>query len=290
MLVVIILAWVGLIFGSFAGAQVWRLRARQLDEDKRGGEPVDPQEYKRLKPLLRSASHDRSECLSCHHQLAWYDLVPLISWVSTGGRCRYCHVRIGSFEPLMELGTAALFVGSYLFWPQPLTNNLEIIRFSLWIVGCIIMAVLFAYDAKWSLLPYWLNIGLIAVSVLFMSATFIAHGFPDAAQLASIGGAVLLLGGLYYVFSLLGWVGMGDAILGVGLALFLLDWRLAFLTLFLANFLGCLMLIPLALRKQLHHGARIPFGPFLIAGAIISMLWGYGIIEKFLLMPFSVYS
>src|SRR6476661_6297359 len=101
---------IGLVMGSFAGAQVWRLRARQLVEDSSNGESVDSHELKRLRPLTgRKTSEDRSQCLSCGHTLAWYDLVPLASWASTQGKCRYCKKPIGKFEPFIEIGTALIF-------------------------------------------------------------------------------------------------------------------------------------------------------------------------------------
>jgi prepilin signal peptidase PulO-like enzyme (type II secretory pathway) len=278
LLIVILLAWVGLLFGSFAGAQVWRLRARQLAEDKRDKEPVDAVEFKRLKPLLRPVSTDRSECLNCHHQLAWFDLIPLVSWASTLGRCRYCRAKIGWFEPLMEIGMATLFVVSYLFWPHPLTSSVSVLWFGMWLVACVLMMILFAYDSKWSLLPFEINISFIVVSAVFLVVGLLVNGV-DGVQLLSTGGAVLILGGLYFLFSLCGWVGMGDGILGIGLGLLLGDWKLAFLALFLANFFGCLMLLPIAIRGKLHRGARIPFGPFLIVGTISGVLWGNEIIN-----------
>lgn len=289
LLVVIVLAWMGLIFGSFAGAQVWRLRARQLVEDQADGERVDTKELKRLKHLNRPVSQDHSECLYCHHQLAWYDLVPLMSWLSTGGRCRYCHTRIGWFEPLMELGVAIVFVSSYLWWPVALINTLEIARFALWLVAVVVMAVLFAYDAKWSLLPYRLNLSLIGVGLVAIIVTYVGQGSISFAQFLSLIGALLLLGGLYLTLSLFGLVGAGDGILGFGLAMLLMDWKLAFLTVFLANFLGCLMLIPLAIQRKLHRGARIPFGPFLIIAASISLLWGNLLIQKAFELPLALY-
>lgn len=112
--IAVVLGVLGLIFGSSQGATVWRLRARQLREDKRDGEPYDKKEYARLIPLTKpSLTDDCSRCLDCGHELAWYDLVPLVSWLATGGKCRYCRKPIGAFEPLMETGTAALLV--YLF-------------------------------------------------------------------------------------------------------------------------------------------------------------------------------
>ena len=100
--------------GSYAGATVWRLRARQLVEDKADGEKVDSKEYKKLLPLTQSTlANDRSRCLHCGHTLAWYDLLPLASWISTKGKCRYCGKKIGNFEPLMEIGTAIVFVAAF---------------------------------------------------------------------------------------------------------------------------------------------------------------------------------
>ena len=79
----IIFGLLGAIFGSFVGAQVWRLRARQLKEDQQAGEKVDKKEMKRLSHLLKkNVRSDRSRCLHCSHVLAWYDLIPLVSWLS----------------------------------------------------------------------------------------------------------------------------------------------------------------------------------------------------------------
>ena len=95
MTILVIVAALGAVMGSFIGAQVWRVRARQLVEDKQAGEPVDTLELRRLKPLLMPLKDDRSRCLSCGHELRWYDLLPVVSWLVTRGRCRYCRAPIG---------------------------------------------------------------------------------------------------------------------------------------------------------------------------------------------------
>lgn len=273
---IVILAVMGALLGSFAVAQVWRLRARQLVIDKRDGEAVDAVELRQLKGLLRPVKGDRSKCLSCHHRLAWYDLIPVISWLSLGGKCRYCRKPIGVTELLAEAGLALVFAISYIAWPYPFTGILQLVPFVLWLVACVLLTILLVYDAKWSLLPFTINIGLIIIGVLYVAMLVLSGVAIDWPSLA---GGVVLLGGLYLLFSLLGWVGMGDGILGIGLALFLVDWQLAFLTLFLANLLGCFMLIPLYFRKRLHRQARIPFGPFLIVAAVISLLAGKWLIS-----------
>ena len=80
----------GLVAGSFAGATVWRLRARQLKFDAKHGEKVTVAEKKAVAKLQKKPLHsDRSVCLHCGHELAWYDLLPLVSWLQLGGKCRY---------------------------------------------------------------------------------------------------------------------------------------------------------------------------------------------------------
>lgn len=284
-LITILLAGLGLILGSFAGAQVWRLRARQLVEDKVAGERVDKKEYKQLVGLTEQpASKDRSRCLSCHHQLAWYDLLPIVSWVSTRGECRYCKKRIGYFEPLMEIGVALFFVLSFVFWPFDLTTAIEIIRFVIWVISGAMLAILFAYDAKWFLLPDRIVFPLIAFSIVFAGLGLV--GVTDIVPaLISMAGAVLILSGLYlfiWVISKGKWIGFGDVKLGVALGLFLGQWELAFLALFLANLIGCLIVIPGLASKKLSRTTQIPFGPMLIAGFLLAALFGTPLISWYL--------
>lgn len=275
------LGLLGTFLGSFAGAQVWRLRARQLAEDKQHGEKVNAKELRRLERLVRPVSRDRSECLHCHHVLAWYDLIPLVSWLSLGGKCRYCRHAIGTTELAVEIGLGLVFAVSYLCWPLPLETHLAWIQFALWLAACTLMTILFVYDARWYLLPFVINSSLIAMGAVYALTHLWQDGFTSAAMLSLLG-ALLVLAGLYYIFSLFGWVGLGDSILGVGLALLLGTWQLALLALFLANLFGCLALLPLACSGRLRRSMHIPFGPFLILGTVVAVIWGGQLIELFL--------
>lgn len=279
-IIAVLLAVLGLILGSFAGATVWRLRAKQLVEDKATGEVVDSDEYAQLVPLTKATlATDRSRCLHCGHTLAWYDLLPLVSWASTAGRCRYCHHKIGWFEPLMEVGTALLFVGSYLLWPVSFDVASHVITFGLWLVACVMLVMLLAYDAKWFLLPNKVMLPLTGVAVV-IAVIHVASSLSTVSSLISLGVAIVILSGLYLVLWLLSkgrWIGFGDVKLGLALALLLGDWQLAFLTLFAANLLGCLIVIPGMLAGKISRGTHVPFGPLLIVGAVIAMLWGTSI-------------
>lgn len=281
--IAIILVVLGLLFGSFAGATVWRLRARQLTEDKAAGDEYDKAEFKKLHLLTKATlMKDRSHCLHCGHTLAWYDLVPLFSWVSTGGKCRYCHKFIGWFEPSIEIATAAIFALSYIYWPESLMG-IEIIRFVLWLIAVVLLVILFAYDLRWYLLPNRIVFPLIAVASIMAALSVL--GQPDvAAATLNLGAAVLILSGLYFVLWIASkgaWIGFGDVKLGLALALLVGEWQLAFLALFAANLIGSLIVLPGMLSGKMTRQSRVPFGPLLIAGAIIAMFWGRMIIDLY---------
>lgn len=287
-IIIIGLALVGLVMGSFAGASLWRLRARQLVEDKAEGEKVDKKEFKMLEPLSKvRLSTDRSMCLHCGHHLKWYDLIPLFSWVATGGKCRYCHKKIGWFEPLIEIGVAVFFVTSYIFWPETIQTIPQMAYFTLWLIAGVFLAVLFAYDLKWSILPNRAMFPLIGVAAV--AALFNIFGSLDpVGMLVSVVIAAFLLSGLYLILWIVSkgqWIGFGDVKLGLALALLLVDWKLAFLALFAANLIGCLIVIPGLLSGKLSRGTHVPFGPLLILGAVVAAWWGNAVLGWY----FSIY-
>lgn len=267
----------GAAMGSFAVAQVWRLRARQLIEEKEAGQRVDSKELKKLKPLVvKGVKKDRSRCLSCSHVLAWYDLVPILSWLSLRGKCRYCKSPIGKTEFLTEISMALVFGISVIFWPEPLVGSLEIIKLLVWFGALTILAINFIYDAKWSLLVSGLNWALIILGLIFaVISLFQTQDIIGA--IWSLVGAVMILGGLYALLWLISggrWVGDGDMYLGAGLALFLGDWRIAFVALFLANLIGTILALPKMLSGKLDRGTHVPFGPLLITGSLIAWFVG----------------
>lgn len=274
----------GVVLGSFAGAQVWRVRARQLRTDKQTGHPYDKHEWRQLRVLLQGTLRDdRSRCLQCGHVLAWYDLLPVVSWLSTGGRCRYCQQFIGWFELVMELVLGVGLALSYLVWPWALPASS--LLFAVWVVVALVLMILAAYDAKWQLLPDPLNYGLMALGALFVLVRVVTLHDID---FVSLTGAVALLAGLYgglYAISRGAWIGFGDVKLCVGLALLLGDWRLAFMTLFFSNMLGCIIVLPGLARGQLNTRSQVPFGPLLIIGCVISLLFGGHILRALVALP-----
>ncbi len=283
------IGFLGAILGSFAGAQVWRLRARQLVDDKKHGYKVKASELKQLKTLInKKFGEDRSRCLSCQRELRWYDLIPIFSWLSVAGRCRYCKKPIGWTEFLLEVGLGLLFVASLAVWPGPIDNWVEVVKLILWLSGLVALAILFVYDSRWMLLPDTVNLPLVGIGLVYAILTLFDSS-NLAGSLWSLLGAVAILSGLYlavYLLSRGAWIGFGDVKLGLGLALFLLDWRLAFLALFAANLIGTIIVLPGMIAGKMRRNMKLPFGPLLIAGFLIAWYFGPAIINWYQLVLF----
>lgn len=285
----LVLVMTGLCFGSFAGATVWRLRFRQLNANKLDNEPYDKKEYNRLNKISKTdILHDRSKCLDCSYTLQWYDMLPLLSWLFLGGKCRKCRKPIGWLEPLIELGVMSFFVISFAFWPHPLETGVEIARFIIWLVAGVGLSISFTYDKKWGFLP-----DVVAFPTIFLGAinsilVVLASGDKVGAIISTLG-AVLILSGLYlaiYLVSQGKWIGYGDIKLGLSLALLLADWKLAFVALFTANLVGSLVVLPGMITNKLKFGSHVPFGPLLIVGFVIAGIGGGYLVEMYSSMLF----
>lgn len=161
----------GAAVGSFAAAQVWRLRAHQLAEDEAHGEKIakrDVAEIKTLRTPKRSVVTDRSVCLSCSRQLTWYELLPVVSWTIFRGKCRTCKKSIGKMEILAEIGLGVLFVISYLAWPYG-SETQGVVLFVIWMLIVTLLAVHWMYDAKWFLLLDKITLWITGLSIILRS-------------------------------------------------------------------------------------------------------------------------
>jgi prepilin signal peptidase PulO-like enzyme (type II secretory pathway) len=257
--IAIFVTLLGLTFGSFVNAAVWRVREG------------------RAKSLL----NDRSECTHCGHKLALNDLIPVVSWLSLRGRCRYCGGKIED-TPLAEISVAVYFLISLLFWPGGFDSVLAVTDFVFWLIYGVGLAFLALYDRRTMLLPnkvVFLLIGLAVIQLLvhvLASPSNTLNTLADAVLgVASIAGIYLVL----YVFSRGRWVGFGDVKLGVFLGVVLADWKLGLLTFLLANLIGSLVILPGLATHKLTRSSKVPFGPFLILGFVIAMLFGAPIID-----------
>ncbi len=266
-MIIVALIFLGLCLGSFVNALVWRLHQQQLPKKKRAASNKE-----------LSIATGRSMCPHCKHVLAWYDLLPVISWLSVSGKCRYCSKPIGWQYPIVELLTAVLFVWSYTAWDAFLNvgDQLHIGLFALWLVSLVMLVALTVYDLRWMLLPNRIVFPLLGVAVVQVLLRSLDNG---ADEILSSFGALLVAGGIFYILFQVSsgkWIGGGDVKLGFALGLLLGDPVLAFMMLFTASVLGLIVALPGVILRRTALSSKIPFGPYLILATIIVKLYGTG--------------
>jgi leader peptidase (prepilin peptidase) / N-methyltransferase len=261
-MVYLLLGALGLAWGSFVNAFVWRLHVQNLKTAK-----------EKRKEL--SIINGRSMCPECKHTLAAIDLIPVLSWLLLRGKCRYCKNPISIQYPLVELLTAVLFVVSYIIWPYGFEAE-GMVLFGAWLVLLVGLIALVVYDIRWMLLPNKVVYPLF----VFWAAVVLLRIFVYQSGIELLWGALtglLICGGLFWILFQISdgkWIGGGDVKLGFLLGLVVAGAMPAFSVIFLASLLGTIWVLPFLLNKKLGIKAQVPFGPFLIAATIIIFLIG----------------
>lgn len=267
-MIILILILLGLCFGSFVNALIWRLhmQSKQLKKKKSNYSIVS----------------GRSMCMSCGHTLSVIDLVPVASWVLLRGRCRYCHKKYPD-TPVAELITPILFVVSYVFWPDTLDDK-GITLLIFWLVFLVGFVALAIYDLRWFKLPNKIIFPLMIVAGVQVVLSMLFFNF-SAQDLGSLLVSIGLGGGIFYALYYIShgkWIGGGDVKLGFLLGAILGNPLQSILLIFIASLLGTLVSLPLLLAKRLKYRGHVPFGPFLLAAAVIVRLFGASIIDGYM--------
>lgn len=286
---------IGAVFGSFSVAQVWRLRASQLQDEKSAGEKIDSTEWKKLHSLVsKKVKNDRSHCLNCGYQLKWFDLIPIVSWISLGGKCRKCRSKIGALEFISEILMFALFAIIFFVF-NPVSNGsvsiLATFRLVVLFLAFVPMAIMFIYDMKWSLLPTKIIWIFNCLAFIYWISGFV--GVRGGFNLVSAINFVISMSMfplIYFVLAKVSkeqWVGGGDWILAVGLVLILPNLPVfAIFLLFLSNVIGLLFAVFQSILRfrKVKRGTQIPFGPAMILAALILLIFQQHILANFAIL------
>lgn len=267
----IVLGLLGLCMGSFVNALVWRIH-----EQARSQKPK-PKNSKQFSILL-----GRSQCIHCLHILAARDLVPVLSWLSLRGKCRYCRGPISLQYPAVELAMALVFTTSYIFWQGDLGQNGNLVLFVTWLTAAVGLLALLVYDLKWMLLPNKILYPTLLVAVLGQGIYLVGYA-PNKPSyvlqwLLSLGvasGAFWLI----YNISAGRWIGYGDVRLGLITGTLLATPAKSFLMVFLASVIGVLFVLPSLVTHRRDLTAKLAYGPFLIFATYTSLLFGGSMID-----------
>lgn len=213
--------------------------------------------------------NDRSYCPNCKKQLRFFELIPIVSYLIQGGKCRNCNAKISFIYPFVEFMTGFLFSFSYVM----LSFQLELIVALLFIS---LLMIIFVSDYNYMLIP---NKILLFFLPIFIIARILIPLDPwyDAVVGAVVGYVLLAI----IILVSNGGMGAGDMKL-FGVMGFVLGWKNVLLTFFLAALFGAVIGGILMLAKKVKRGEPIPFGPFIVLGAIISYFYGDKLIDIYL--------
>lgn len=224
---------------------------------------------------LKTILYTRSHCPNCKKILAWYDLIPFISFVMLRARCRYCGEKISWQYPIVEVGVGLLFAFIHYFFGLSLGAFFYITIFS-------ILTVILVYDIKTQTVPEifaWIALGLAIIGGWYFG------GFTFWSMI--IGGLIAggFLGALVF-FSKEKWMGAGDIKIGIILGL-LTGYPNVLLAVFIAFLLGSVFGVGYIYFKNSKINRdllrqSLPFAPFLIMATLITITFGNYLINWYL--------
>jgi leader peptidase (prepilin peptidase)/N-methyltransferase len=218
-----------------------------------------------------------SRCVSCNLSIKPWDNIPILSYVFLGGKCRNCKEKISIRYPIVEALNAFFYI--FVSWRYGLGWD-----FIIFCMICSSLIVIAFIDIDFQIIPD--RITLVGIPIGLIAGSFILHDpFMRMSQLGYVASIIGFFtgGGLFYLIAVLskGGMGGGDIKMMAMIGAFM-GWKSVLLTTFLGSLTGSFLGIFLILFKGKGRKAKIPFGPFLAFGAIITIFYGQELLDWYL--------
>jgi prepilin signal peptidase PulO-like enzyme (type II secretory pathway) len=208
----------------------------------------------------------RSNCPGCAKTIAWYDNIPVLSFIALRGRCRGCGTRISWRYPLVEMATTALWLVAYATFGWSVDLLVALVFLSA-------LVAITAIDLTHRIIPDVITLPGIVAGFLVNLVTARVHWLDSLIGIAVGGGIFLVI-----IVASGGGMGGGDMKLGAMLGAFM-GWKVALVSLFIAVMLGGALAVALLVSGRMGRKDPIPFGPFLALGGAIGILCGEGLVR-----------
>ncbi|MBQ8891557.1 MAG: prepilin peptidase [Bacilli bacterium] len=210
-------------------------------------------------PMGKSTVTPRSHCENCNHQLKWYELIPILSFIIQKGKCRNCHAELSVNYLLTELFTGILFVVS--FYSFKFSYDLII---ALTLSSTLILIIV--SDLNYLIIP---DRFIIIPSIIIFIVTIVSRGIQNA--LIQVGYGVISFAIMYLVMLLGNFLFKKESLGGADIKLMFLvgltlNPMLSIIVIFLASFIALPISLILLVKNKEHV---IPYGPFLMIGFLI---------------------
>jgi leader peptidase (prepilin peptidase) / N-methyltransferase len=261
------LAALGLLIGSFLNVVIHRLpkmleRQWALEAAEISGQPAAEQ------PDL-TLWRPRSRCPHCGHRIAWYENIPVLSYMWLRGKCSNCGAGIGLRYPVVELACTVLM--AWCGWRfGPTWAALA------WAGFCAALLALALIDWDTTLLPDDITLPLVWAGLIAAAWGLTRLSLPDALW-GAVGGYISLWA-VYWLFKLATGkegMGYGDFKLFAALGAWL-GWQALVPIIVLASVVGAVVGIGMKLSSSLREGGYVPFGPFLAGAGLLALVLGPG--------------
>jgi leader peptidase (prepilin peptidase) / N-methyltransferase len=237
-----------------------------------------------LNVVIYRTTHDespmegRSKCEGCGKKISWYDNIPLVSFFFLRGRCRHCRMEISWQHPVVEFLTGIMFVwwygiGATFF--QLTQSPLSIVQPLFWLVVGVFLLIIFVTDIKYFIIPDYAVFGLILLSLLYRLTLALSGAMQWSDFLLALltgVGAMVFLGSLWFGTKGKG-MGFGDVKYALAMGI-LLGWPRTLVGVFVAFLVGAVVGLFLLATGKVSWRGRVPFGPFLIVGTLVALIFG----------------
>ncbi|MCL4456239.1 MAG: prepilin peptidase [Nitrospirae bacterium] len=250
----------GLIVGSFLNVCIYRL------------------------PRNMSIIRPSSACPSCNTPIKPWDNIPVLSYIFLKGECRKCGERISIRYPLVELLNGIFYLAVFRFFGMGQNSEFALPFLFAFASAMIVITLI---DLDFQVIPDVITLPGIIIG-LFSSSFLLPDPFSlqsSALSLPVVGFknsiiGLLLGGGLFYLIAVLsrGGMGGGDIKMMAMVGAFM-GWKAVFLTTFIGSLTGSIVGISLMVFKGKGRKTKIPFGPFLALGSVITLFFGGEIIR-----------
>jgi prepilin signal peptidase PulO-like enzyme (type II secretory pathway) len=251
----------GAVIGSFTNCFVWRLHENET-------------------------LWDRSYCPKCRKMIAWFDNIPVISFLVLRGHCRRCEKKISWQYPIVEITTACLFALSFFIvatkylgggdWLDNLyllSVNQFVLELAKYWLMIFVLTVIFIYDGRWYLIPD--KVVLPGALLVFGLNLFLGYDWLPLILCALIGGGFFLL---QFLVSQGKWIGGGDIRLGILLGCATGRYDELLLAILLTYCLGSIVGILLVIFGKKEWSSKVPLAVFAAPALLATLFWGQAII------------
>ena len=257
----------GLLIGSFLNVVIHRLplmldaQWKAESAEMNGQKLPETEAFNLLMP--------RSRCPQCAHPIAWYENIPVLSYVALRARCSACKTPISLRYPLVELASCALFF--YCGWHWGISTQAL-----LWSGFSAALVTLTLIDWDTTLLPDDITLPLLWAGLIAAALHWTSPTLPDALWGAVAGYMSLWL--VYWGFKLITGkegMGFGDFKLYAALGAWF-GWQALIPIILMASVIGAVIGIGMKFASSLREGGYVPFGPFLAGAGLTAMIVGPG--------------